>query len=362
MKVLLASKIVSKTMGSERVLISTSQWLKKSGIDAEIWTPESCHISEALQWADVFHWFNHGGKKDEWIPVLSEVKKSKKPVIATATYWPLMEGELKSGIKILEIPAEDTASLVYFRLCMDRDLAEILEYADAVIATSRTELQMVHGLMGFWNRKLMRTAIIPNAIDDEEISGHEVPWSQRSMQLIQVGRIEVAKNQIRVLSAFTRLKRRYSDAVLIMVGRGEKTLETRFEPLFSQDGVIRIGEIPFNLLGQIIKQSRGHVLPSFRDTPGLASLEAAACGCNVVVSRGFGTPHDYFMDKAIYVDPMNDLSIEDGMEQAMFREPDPALKEVVLSRFTYKTIVQGLIKLYTMAHKHSWPKEDTHGG
>lgn len=351
MNILLASKIISKSMGSERVFLLTQKWLKEFGVNGRLWTPEDTNLEKALEWANVLHWFNHGGSKSEWRDIFSLANKLNKPIVATATYWPLTQGELESGIKILDLTAEQVASLVETRLGIDRELAELLELADVIVATSPGELKQITGMMAYWNRKPKRFAVIPNVIDHEELPKWSPDWDQRPLQLVSVGRIEVAKNQPRVLVAFRRIKRRYPDASLVLIGRSEGVLEEKYSSLFKQDGVSLIGEVDFRVVSQILSQSRGHVLPSFRDTPGLASLEGAALGCNVVVSRNFGTPSDYFSNLAIYVDPLSEISIEEGMERALLERPDSKLQELVRSRFTYENIVPGLVKLYTMALK-----------
>ena len=351
MNVLLATRIISKSMGSERVFILTKKWLRRLGVNVEAWTPDDDHFLEALEWADIIHWFNHGGPKEDWKAKLLAAREKGKPIVATATYWPLTQGELLSGIYVLGLSPEDAAGIVQARLELDRELAGVLELADVVIATSKSELNMINGMMSYWNRQVKRFAIIPNVIELEELPSNVPAWEKRPKQLIQIGRIETAKNQPRVLAAFRHIKRRYPDAMLILVGRSDGVLERKYESLFKQNGVSVVGEVDFEVVSQIMINSRGHILPSFRDTPGLVSLEAATVGCNIVVSEGFGTPGDYFRDLALYVNPLSEVSIEGGMEQALSEPPDPRLQQLVCSFFTYEKVVPGLIKLYTMALK-----------
>ncbi len=62
-----------------------------------------------------------------------------------------------------------------------------------------------------------------------------------------------------------------------------------------------------------------HVLPAFYETPGLASLEAAAVGCEIVTTR-IGTATDYFGESARYIDPWSVGSIVSALRAAQ-REP-----------------------------------------
>src|SRR6476659_304125 len=55
-------------------------------------------------------------------------------------------------------------------------------------------------------------------------------------------------------------------------------------------------------LVEYYSKAKVHVLPSWFETAGLSSLEAAAMGCNVVITRK-GDAHEYFGDEAEYCDP-----------------------------------------------------------
>ena len=62
--------------------------------------------------------------------------------------------------------------------------------------------------------------------------------------------------------------------------------------------------------------ARVHALPSWIETCGLVSLEAALAGCNVVVSTA-GHELEYFRDLAYYCDPANPASIRRAVVQAI---------------------------------------------
>jgi glycosyltransferase involved in cell wall biosynthesis len=91
-----------------------------------------------------------------------------------------------------------------------------------------------------------------------------------------------------------------------------------------------------------------HILASLRDTPGLASLEAAALGCKLVVSDDpYGTARDYFPENMVsFVDPLSPISVYRGIRDEFFRERRGELREFVLERFSYPKVVKKLIELY----------------
>jgi len=81
------------------------------------------------------------------------------------------------------------------------------------------------------------------------------------------------------------------------------------EEASKRGNVVFIGHLPHEELPPIYQAAGVHVLPSWRETPGLASLEAAAAGCKVV-STSIGSAKEYFGEAAWYCHPMNLLSIK----------------------------------------------------
>ena len=61
---------------------------------------------------------------------------------------------------------------------------------------------------------------------------------------------------------------------------------------------------------------KAHVLPSWFETPGLASLEAAYFGAQIVTTDR-GCTKEYFEDSVFYCSPENSNSIEKAIESAL---------------------------------------------
>src|SRR5581483_4587265 len=68
----------------------------------------------------------------------------------------------------------------------------------------------------------------------------------------------------------------------------------------------------------LMSRAAVHVLPSWCETPGLASLEAAAAGAQVVVGNR-GSEFDYFGTHAEYADPVDPASIREAVLRALTR-------------------------------------------
>ena len=85
-------------------------------------------------------------------------------------------------------------------------------------------------------------------------------------------------------------------------------------------------------------------LPSTLETPGLAALEAGACGAPILITQE-GCTQEYFGHFAVYVDPNSLASIEGGIRSA-FSKSSPELRDLIKERFTWKKVLQPLIQDY----------------
>ena len=91
--------------------------------------------------------------------------------------------------------------------------------------------------------------------------------------------------------------------------------------------VIYIGTLQGELLASAYSAAKVHALPSWFETPGLSSLEAGACG-TVVVTTDQGSPREYFQDMALYVHPLDDLSLRTALKQAFDASPLPLTQHI----------------------------------
>jgi glycosyltransferase involved in cell wall biosynthesis len=81
------------------------------------------------------------------------------------------------------------------------------------------------------------------------------------------------------------------------------------------------------------------------ETPGLAALEAAACGAKLALTRE-GCTEEYFGDYAVYLNPDDPGSIRQATEQALSREKRPELPEYIRQRYTWKKAAEQLLAVY----------------
>jgi glycosyltransferase involved in cell wall biosynthesis len=173
--------------------------------------------------------------------------------------------------------------------------------------------------------------VIPNAIDPY-LFNNSLSFTNRDAELvICVGRIEGIKNQLNLIKALnnTRFK-------LVIIGSASTNQARYYEACKAEAGanVSFIGGLAQKELLAYYQRAKVHVLPSWFETTGLSSLEAAAMGCNIVVTRK-GDTVEYFEDYAFYCEPDSPESIFAAVEKASVQEVDPALSEKIFTQYTW---------------------------
>ncbi len=153
--------------------------------------------------------------------------------------------------------------------------------------------------------------------------------------VLMVGRWELRKNQLGLLEALADTDYQ----TLIIGGENEEDREHNRAAcrLAETRGNVQIlpGTTDRAFLASLMKKTRVLAQPSFYETPGLAALEAAACGAAVVVAER-GCTREYFGDEAYYCDPTDPASIRRAIEVALRDGPSAALRQRIAQRFTWR--------------------------
>ena len=77
-----------------------------------------------------------------------------------------------------------------------------------------------------------------------------------------------------------------------------------------------VGEVDDKTLQSLYKQAKVFVLPSLQEGVGMVALEAAAYGCEIVLTN-YGAPKEYYNGKAILVNPKSTDEIGLGVLKAL---------------------------------------------
>jgi glycosyltransferase involved in cell wall biosynthesis len=96
------------------------------------------------------------------------------------------------------------------------------------------------------------------------------------------------------------------------------------------------------------ERAKVHVLPSWFETTGLSSVEAAVMGCSIVITDK-GDTREYFGNEAFYCDPADPKQILSAVEKASKAPFNESLRQKILKQYTWKQAAIQTLKAYHLA-------------
>ncbi len=307
----------------------------------------------------------HLGRAESYIAARA-CDKSSLPFVISTIYWPteeyarhgnvgllkLLHGALSSSraeqakdcVRALQAPGAWRVAMAKAALLTPLErMRWILKRARVLLPNSHAEARM---LERFGVELSGRLAIVVNATDAP--SAHAERGAAEALPasfLLSVGRIEPRKNQLALLRAL-----RGMELPLVLVGGIGKHHASYYSKLVSDSGMraIHVSPRARPQLDALYSTCEAHIAPAWYETPGLASLEAAAAGARIVTTDRGGT-REYFGAEATYLDPSDDASIRSAVERALARPRSEALRERVSREFCWERAAAQTVEAYRTA-------------
>lgn len=331
--------------------LKTAQYLRKAGIQVEV--VESGENLNLYKF-DLLHFFNLGRPYD-LLPYLSRLRV---PLVVSSLFvdyfeydvrgrcWPIRDllalmgrngaDYIKAFFKMAlgQIPIRNQH---YLKLGHRNSICKILENAQCLVATTGSELERIYkyaGILPFC------TEIVPLGIDPLFFS-KDFSWHKRK-GIICAGRLEGFKNLHTLIKACENI-----GAELTISGRHGKNsaLYAKYLQFLAGENVKFTGHLsPAELLNEYLKH-RVHAQPSWFETTGLSSLEAAAAGCRVVITNR-GDTAEVFGVYALYVDPANIYDISKNLMLALETPPAPDQRDFFYEKYNWESSVSKLTDIY----------------
>jgi len=281
-----------------------------------------------------------------------KAKRAERPLAVSTIFWDFGAELLISESRLWGRLATLTGRPLALRLAQrrvdavavaDRDqMRRILALADVCLPNSEAEIPHLRHL----TRDLRGVRVVPNGIDAKRFDpSRSLPlpaWaSQRGMAsrgyVLVAARVDPHKNQV----GFCRAMQGYEHPIVIGGQAENPSLVEQCERL----GAIYVGRLTGDDLVAAYGHAKVHALPSFRETPGLSSLEAAAMGC-AVVSTNAGSAREFFANDAEYCDPRSAVSMRESVERAWKSGPKPTLAARVRREYTWEAAARATLAAY----------------
>ncbi|MDT7537994.1 MAG: hypothetical protein QOI82_1579 [Actinomycetota bacterium] len=293
-----------------------------------------------------------------WWPSLETVRAARArriPVVASTVYW---SREFAHALRLTVPKRVDVRRRLRLGLAMARQgvrlrhvagaerllandtyLRMLFESADLLLPNSTSEAELLAAELGVTTP----SRVVPNAADPELFRSG--PPSSERQGVVCVARIEPAKNQLALIKEL-----RGTGLPLTIVGdvHPEHSAYGNACRRAAGPDVVFSGPVDHGVLSEIYRLHRVHVLPSWWETTGLVSLEAALSGC-AVVSTECGGAREYLRDDAWYVDPATPGSIRAAVVAAHEAGARPALRERVAAEYTWDDAARATMAAYAAA-------------
>jgi glycosyltransferase involved in cell wall biosynthesis len=332
-----------KNRGGDTIqLHKTAESLNTLGIAVDIRLAD-----EAIDYAgyDLLHFFNLIRPAD----ILRHAMISGKPYVVSPLFVDYSEADrhTRGGLAKLLLRLLPPDRIEYLKVISRRllngerivsrsywwygqrgSVRRILRHAAILLPNSENEY------LRLWRRyKIDRPyRVIPNAIDPTLFSSPAPDTAREKDLVLCAARIEGIKNQLNLIRAVNG-----SSFRLILVGAPATNQRAYFNECRKMAGpaVTFVDTLPQEQLADYYRRAQVHALPSWFETTGLSSLEAAAMGCAFVITDR-GDTREYFGDHAFYCDPASPASILEALTKAAVAGPPEALRTKILAQYTWR--------------------------
>lgn len=278
--------------------------------------------SPELNSADIVHVFNVQ-QPEIGLPYLKTARERGKKTALSTIFWDLSHAHYAMVLNRFGMDACRMGFLKplacaafglmgkpdYFSGASKARVLEMIEQADVLLPNSIEEGEMLARYVGK-PASSWRIAPVVNAVDTSVFTPE---GAMERSGVIQAGNFEAVKNHMATIR---------EDIPETFVGN--PTNPSYVARLKSKAGsnvtVVDRSVSPVEL-AELYRKHRVHANPSFRESPGLATMEALACGCRVVVADAPYCPiQTYFgelIGKAVFVcDPYSRASVRRAIDQA----------------------------------------------
>jgi glycosyltransferase involved in cell wall biosynthesis len=351
MRVLMQGRpdLLTRIGGDTIQALKTGEYLRQLGVRVDV----SSEAAPALDRYDLTHLFNCTGVTHIRAQ-MENAHAQGKPVALSTIYWnqdELLTARLEFGTVrwLRRLLGKQMGGWVRQRIWYAqahwREQVALMREADLLLPNSRAEAALLR--RDFRLRRAARVSVIVNGID-AETQPDVLPQSFGERFgvrdfILSIGRIEIRKNQLALLQVL-----RPDDPPVVFVGTpngSEPIYAARVFELAHAKNVHIIEALPHADIASAYSAACMHVMPSWYETPGLASMEAAITGCPIVTTDR-GCPREYFDAYAEYCDPANPHSLRRALDRTLAKPHDDRLRNHLLAHFTWDIAARQTLAAY----------------
>ncbi len=304
------------------------------------------------------HAFNLWRPQESYWAALA-CRKIGRPLVVSPIYWTDREFEsLGAGWfrrSITNVGGNDLLSRVKYAakglvdgfstndvkvwtIGLDEARRRVLSSTAALLPNAHLELEQIRQDLG--NFQIPYIRVVRNGV--EPTFSRVSSSRRREDAILCVARVEPRKNLEKLASACGQL-----GVGLVVVGAAGRHHRQYAKRLLARYGqvITFMGEVDHAKLPSIYAEYKVHALISWFETPGLSSLEAAAAGCNIVVSDR-GSVREYFGGHAFYCAPADVDQIVASLRSALSVPFDVRLRNLITDAYTWDVVGKATVDAY----------------
>jgi glycosyltransferase involved in cell wall biosynthesis len=333
--------------------MQTTRHLKYLGITANIkLANENIDYTEY----DLLHFFNLIRPAD----ILYHSKKAGKPYVistilvnyseydklyrkgagAVFSFLPADSIEYLKTMARWVLGRDHLSSIAYIWKGQRRSIIEILQRASMILPNSESEYKRVVHAYSL----PVKYSVVTNGINPG-IFSHNSAIKKDDKLVLCVARIEGIKNQLNLIKGLNN-----SGFRVLLIGSPSPGQANYYRECIAAAAanITFIDHLPQGKLVKYYQQAKVHILPSWFETTGLSSIEAAAMGCNIVITDR-GDTKEYFGNNAFYCDPAEPESLLNAVQRASSAPFNEYLREKILKKHTWTEAAIQTLKAYQLA-------------
>ncbi len=348
------STLYSAPGGDSIQVMETARQLNINGVSADI--KLAFEIIDYSKY-DLLHFFNITRPAD----MLDHIHKSQKPFVVSTNFvdYSNYDKHQRKGLSGFVFSKMSSDKVEYaktmLRYIMKKDklisasyilkgqrksITEILSRAKSLLPNSELEYAAIKNSY----KVHPKYTVVPNGISKELFQDNN-KTEKNPFMVVCAARIEGLKNQLNLIKALNN-----SVYQLFIIGNPAPNQISYYQECkkFAASNISFIDHLPQEELLNYYKKAKVHILPSWFETTGLSSLEAAAMGCNIVITD-CGYTKEYFGEDAIYCNPESLESIFNAVADASKQTQNGILQKTILSHYTWEQAALQTIKAYKQA-------------
>jgi glycosyltransferase involved in cell wall biosynthesis len=364
-----SARSVATAPGGDQLQLEETAKSLRSDFDVEAVTSSS--LEPDLRGYDLVHLFGIVRPQEVWLQARN-ARRQDVPIVLSTVYCDVSEFEhrdrrgpvgwlgrrlspnvfeaMKAGGRTVVSGELSKGSVALFVRGYQSMQEDIIRMTSTFLPNSWSEWKRFREDFAITEPSSERVAVVPNGVDPtdwhlQKVSATDMAAvSEFEGCVLCVARMEGRKNQIRLIDALADTGLR-----VVLAGRAAPNQKRYVTEVYAaakrHNRTAVLGEVSPVIKRALYAVARVHAMPSWMETTGISSLEAAVMDCSLVVSPN-GDTREYFGDLVDYCAPGDPQSIRNAVLRAYDRAPCAALKEKITTEYTWKRAAEATHRAY----------------